>query len=54
MIGEITSDIEDEEDDGTLVASELDEKEEILPVVVRTRYGRHAGSWNLFQLALLV
>ncbi len=50
VIGEIGTDIEDEDDDGTLVASELVEEEEILPLVVRTRYRIHAGSWNLFQL----
>ena len=28
----------------------VDENESALPLVVTTRYGRHAGSWNHFQL----
>lgn len=44
------SDYEHETDRLESVVDSPGEIEETLPLVVTTRYGRHAGSWNLFQL----
>ena len=49
----ILEELEDEtESDSAVDAEESDQAEDVepLPWVVTTRYGRHAGHWNLFQL----
>ena len=49
----IVEELEDEtESDSAVDVEESDQAEDVepLPWVVTTRYGRHAGHWNLFQL----
>lgn len=54
VIDEIGSDSEESDEheieEADMVVDNADENEATLPLVVTTRYGRHAGSWNLFQL----
>ena len=55
VIEEIGSDSEESNDEHEVDEHDhdvlnTDEEEETVPLVVTTRYGRHAGSWNLFQL----
>jgi hypothetical protein len=39
-----------ESDASSNVETNCDTDDDSLPLVVKTRYGRHAGHWNLYQL----